>query len=442
VLRSLRALLLFWGVFASYGLQWLLTRLFGRRRLQARLERVHRNNARRLARGFARLRGVFIKLGQVLSVIGTFLPKAYAEELERLQDQVPPRPFSEVHGRLLEAFGEDALALFESFERTPLAAASLAQVHHARSRDGRELAVKVLYPGIEELIRLDLGVLRSILPVVKCLITVSRIERVLDQVEVMLHKETNYVQERANIERIRAFFTERDDIVVPDVVEELTRGGVLSMSYESGTKITDFEGLSAAGIDTEAVAKLLVEAYFAMLFEHSVFHADPHPGNFLVRPGPHLVILDYGAVFDITPALAEGMRQVVMGALARDDEQILNGLERMGFVSETGDRELLKEVGKEYLRVLANVKIRDFSKLDRRAVEQLSGYRQLRGRLREVMKNVEYPEGFFYVERTVVLLFGLVGRLAPKRGLPGLVGPHAAMVFARALAVQPPAAPA
>ena len=435
MLRSLRALLLFCAVFASYGFQWLLARVFGPRRLRARLERVHCKNARRLARGFARLRGVFIKLGQVLSVIGTFLPKAYADELERLQDQVPPRPFSEVEGRLHEAFGENALSLFENFEREPLAAASLAQVHRARSRDGRELAVKVLYPGIEELIRLDLAVLRSILPVVKRLITVSRIERVLDQVEVMLQKETNYAQERANIERIRAIFAGREDIVVPDVVEELTRGGVLSMSYETGTKITDFEGLSAAGIDTEAVAKMLVEAYFAMLFEHSVFHADPHPGNFLVRPGPRLVILDYGAVFDVTPALADGMRRVVMGALARDDEQILNGLERMGFVSETGDRELLSQVGKEYLQVLANVKIQDFSKLDRRAVAQL------RGRLREVMKNVEYPEGFFYVERTIALLFGLVGRLAPKHGLPGVVGPHAAVMFARALAVQP-AAPA
>jgi predicted unusual protein kinase regulating ubiquinone biosynthesis (AarF/ABC1/UbiB family) len=427
---------LFWAVFASYGLQWLLAKLLGRRRLRPRLARVHRANARRLARGFARLRGVFIKLGQVLSVVGTFLPKAYAEELERLQDQVPPRPFREILGRLREAFGDDALSRFESFEPTPLAAASLAQVHRARSHDGRLLAVKVLYPGIEELIRRDLAVLRSILPIVRRLITVSRIERVLDQVAVMLQKETNYAEEKANIERMRGIFAGRTDIVVPEVVEELTRGGVLTMSHESGIKIIDFESLAAAGVDNEAVARLLVDAYFTMLFDHSVFHADPHPGNFLVRPGPELVILDYGAVFDITPPLAEGMRMVVMGALARDDEQILNGLERMGFVAESGDRELLKRVGKEYLRVLADVKIEDFSRLDRRAVEQLSGYRQLRGQLRDVMRHVEYPEGFFYVERTLALLFGLVGRLAPKRGLPGLVAPHAAKAFARALAAQ------
>jgi predicted unusual protein kinase regulating ubiquinone biosynthesis (AarF/ABC1/UbiB family) len=427
---------LFWAVFASYGLQWLLAKLLGRRRLRPRLARVHRANARRLARGFARLRGVFIKLGQVLSVVGTFLPKAYAEELERLQDQVPPRPFREILGRLREAFGDDALSRFESFEPTPLAAASLAQVHRARSHDGRLLAVKVLYPGIEELIRRDLAVLRSILPIVRRLITVSRIERVLDQVAVMLQKETNYAEEKANIERMRGIFAGRTDIVVPEVVDELTRGGVLTMSHESGIKIIDFEGLAAAGVDNEAVARLLVDAYFTMLFDHSVFHADPHPGNFLVRPGPELVILDYGAVFDITPPLAEGMRMVVMGALARDDEQILNGLERMGFVAESGDRELLKRVGKEYLRVLADVKIEDFSRLDRRAVEQLSGYRQLRGQLRDVMRHVEYPEGFFYVERTLALLFGLVGRLAPKRGLPGLVAPHAAKAFARALAAQ------
>jgi predicted unusual protein kinase regulating ubiquinone biosynthesis (AarF/ABC1/UbiB family) len=174
-----------------------------------------------------------------------------------------------------------------------------------------------------------------------------------------------------------------------------------------------------------------------MLLEHRVFHADPHPGNFLVRPGPQLVILDFGAVEDVTPALADGMLGVVTGGITRDPERVLRGLERMGFVAEGGDRDLLRRVGLEYLETLASARIEDYSRLDRAAIDKLSGAQQVRGRLRDIMKHVEYPEGYFYVERTLVLLFGLVGQLAPKAGLPGVAGPVAARVMMQSLATSP-----
>lgn len=429
MLRSIRALLLFWTVILSYAWEWLIGKVIPGAWATKRMQRAHVKNARRLADGFARLRGVFIKMGQVLSVVGTFLPPAFGDALERLQDQVPPRPFDEIEGRLREAFGADPLARFGSFEREPLAAASLAQVHRATTRDGREVAVKVLYPGIETLIRRDLAVLRSLLPVVRLLIKVSRVERVFDELSAMLARETDYAHERSNMERLRGIFTGRANVVVPDVIDELTAGGVLTMSFERGLKINDLEGQAAQSIDSAEVAKLLVDAYFTMLLEHRVFHADPHPGNFLVRPGPTLVILDYGAVEELTPALSAGMKVVILGGLTRNDDQILAGIEQMGFVAAGGDRELLKQVGREYLKVLSSVKIEDFSRLDRQTMEKLSGYAQTRGKLRAVMKSVEYPEGYFYVERTLALLFGLVAQLAPKVGLPGLVMPHAPKLF-------------
>jgi predicted unusual protein kinase regulating ubiquinone biosynthesis (AarF/ABC1/UbiB family) len=437
VLRSLRALVLFWTIFLSYGVTYVGAKLVGRARGAKLFERAHVTNARRLARGFSSLRGVFIKIGQVISVTATFLPPAYAEALEDLQDKVPPRPFGEIEGRLEEAFGADPLARFGSFEREPIAAASLSQVHRATAKDGRPLAVKVLYPGIERLIQSDLGVLRSILPVIRLVAPIGRVERVLDQLSAMLARETDYAHERENIERLRAIFADRKDVVIPSVAADLTNAGVLSMSFEQGAKITDFESLRTLGVDAEAVGKLLVECYFEMLLRRRVFHADPHPGNFLVRPGPALVILDYGAVEEVTPALAEGMKAVVLGVLAKDDDRILRGLEQMGFVASGGDRELLRNVGREYLGVLGNMKIGDFSRLDRAELEKLSGFRQVRGRLRQVMKSVEYPDGYFYVERTLVLLFGLAGLLAPRLGLPGLVLPYASRAMAAALAPDP-----
>jgi ubiquinone biosynthesis protein len=434
-------LALFWTVILSYAWEWMLARVLTVPHARRRLERAHLRNARRLSIGFARLRGVFIKMGQVLSVVGTFLPAAFAEALESLQDQVPTRPFSEIQGRLREAFGDDPLARFGSFEREPIAAASLAQVHRATTRDGRAIAVKVLYPGIELLIRRDLAVLRSLLPVIKWVVKVGRVERVFEELSAMLARETDYQHERANMTRIRDIFQGRSDVVVPEVIAELSRGGVLSMTFEPGIKINDLDAERAQGIDADAVAKLLVDCYFTMLLDHRVFHADPHPGNFLVRPGPTLVILDYGAVEDLTPALSAGMKVVILGAITKNDEQILAGLEQMGFVARGGDRELLKQVGREYLQVLGSVKIEDFSRLDRQTVEKLSGYQQIRGRLRTVMKSVEYPEGYFYVERTLALLFGLVAQLSPKLGLPGLVVPHASKLFMRGFTPSPAPAP-
>jgi ubiquinone biosynthesis protein len=168
-----------------------------------------------------------------------------------------------------------------------------------------------------------------------------------------------------------------------------------------------------------------------MLFEHRVFHADPHPGNFIVRPGPKLVVLDYGAVEEVTDALAEGMKLVALGAITKQDEMVLAGVERMGFVAPSGDRALLTQVGHEYLRALSEVRITDFSRLDLGTLGKLSGYQQVKGRLRQVLRSVVYPDGYFYVERTLVLLFGLVGQLDPEHGLPGLALPYAMRVLAQ-----------
>jgi predicted unusual protein kinase regulating ubiquinone biosynthesis (AarF/ABC1/UbiB family) len=434
LLRSLRALYLFFSILGSYGAFYALRAVLGRERTALRLERVHERNALRLADGFSRLRGVFIKMGQVLSVLGGFLPRAYGVALERLQDRVPPRPFHEIEGRLREALGPDALARFGNLEREPIAAASLAQVHRGTTVDGRRIAVKVLYPGIETLIRRDLAVLRVILPVARILLPITRLERILDQLSAMLARETDYIQERRNIERVRQTLAEQSEVIIPHVVDELTARSVLTMTFEDGIKITDFEAIDRAGIDRDAIARLLVECYYAMLLEHRVFHADPHPGNFLVRPGPKLVILDFGAVEEVTPELAEGMQQVVLGGIGRNADQVLRGLERMGFVADGGDRDLLEKVGRDYLKVLANLQIDDFSNIDRDAVEKMSGFAQVRGRLRSIMRHVQYPDGYFYIERTLVLLFGLVGQLAPKSGLPGVAAPVAAKAMLRSFA--------
>jgi ubiquinone biosynthesis protein len=432
VFRSLRALLLFWGLLAGYLWVYLQGRLFGG--FEARLARAHARGARRLAEGFSELGGVFIKVGQVLSVVGTFLPKAYVEALETLQDKVRPRPFREVTRRLEAALGYQPLRRFRHIDRRPIAAASLAQVHRAISHDGRELAVKVLYPGIEEWIRSDLWVLRSLQPVVNWLIPITHSERILEQLETMLARETNLEHERTNLEKMRTLFAGRADIVVPSVERELTSGAVLTMSFEHGLKVNDTAGLEQAGILGVEVANKIVDCYVTMLLEHRLFHADPHPGNFLIRKeggALTLVLLDFGAVETLSEDMAAGMRLVLEGALLGDDDKLLSGVATMGFVAEHGDRDLLRQAGHEYLEVFRSMNLTNLSGLNREHFEKLGGYAALRGKLREVMRNVQYPPGYFYVERTLVLLFGLIGKLAPEQGLVGLLLPRAARVLSR-----------
>ena len=433
--RSLRAFFLLCRVLASYGLQWSLAKLGGSQRFDTRWARVHATNARRLRDGFASLGGVFIKLGQVISVMGGFLPGAFRTELEALQDRVPPRDFRAIEGRLREAFGEAPLRHFATFDREPLAAASLAQVHRATLTDGREVVVKVLYPGIETWIARDLFVISLFIPILARIFPIGGLGRVLEQLRAMLGRETDYENELRNLERMRGLLSHRKDVVVPAPVAQLCRASVLTLDYEPGTKLSEQENLAERGIDPESVARLLTDCYLEMLFQHQVFHADPHPGNFLVRPGPVLVILDYGAVEEASDELVGGLRTAVLGALTRDANRVLEGAEQMGFVAPGGDRDVLREAGVKYLEAVATLRIDDYDRFDPTRIRKATG--QTLTSIRAILRHMEYPEGYFYVERTFGLLFGLVAQLAPRKGLPGIAAPLASKMMLRSLAQRP-----
>lgn len=435
MLRFLLAFTLVAQVVSSYLVQWLLVKATGGRFFQGRWQTVHNANAQRLTRRFATLRGGFIKLGQVIAVMGGFLPEPYQRHLATLQDRVPPQPFSQIETRLRQALGPDALSRFGSFEETPIAAASLAQVHRAQLADGREVAIKILYPGIEKLIESDLKFLQRLLPLLRLLVPIVGLERVHEQLSAMLRRETDYGRERLNMETVRSIFAHRTDVVVPQVVEELCGDAVLTMSFELGESLGRPEELQAHGIDPEAVATLLTDCYLTMLFEHRRFHADPHPGNFLVRPGPVLVILDYGAVESVTEQMVEGLKTAAVGALCRNPEQVLDGAEQMGFAAPDADRQLLRRAGRKVLRSLGELQVADYDKLNPHQVRQQVA--PPLSELRPLLRHIQYPEGYFYVERTLALLFGLVARLAPQRGLPGIAAPLISKVMLRGLAAKP-----
>lgn len=445
-LRLARATVLFGTIFLSYLLQLGLERLFGRARLRARWQRLHRKNARRLYRGMVRMRGVYIKLGQVLSIMGTFLPRAYAEELERLQDQVPPRSWREIERALRTSLGKAPREVFARIEERPIAAASLGQVHRATLRGGEDVAVKVLYPNIATIIRVDLRVFGWAMKVYGWFVPMSGLERVAEQLRDLLDRETNLRHEARCLERMATNFADDPDVLFPRVFHELSTERVLVMTFMEGIKISRREELEAAGIDPYAVARKLVETFYKQLFLDRFFHADPHPGNFLVQKGPRgprIVVLDFGAATEARDELITGMLDILRGLFARDDALVLRGIETMGFVAKGGDRALLERTVRGYFQKLLSLDIQDFGRIDPDVAARLADPGLRREELRELMKSVEYPEGWFYVERAIVILFGLSAQLAPKLNTIQVGFPYIMRVLAeRAATPQPSPAPA
>ena len=216
-------------------------------------------------------------------------------------------------------------------------------------------------------------------------------------------------------------FEKEKDILFPAPIAALTTSDVLVMTFMEGIKINKLDEMRAANIDPHAVATRFVECFYKQLFVDRFFHADPHPGNFLVQPGrnprrPKIVVLDFGAVSEVQDSLVDGLIDVIGGLLEQDGKKLLDGFLHMGFASREANRELLERTVETYFQRLLRIKDRTPGALMRanaRELESLVDPEVAREELRELMRSVEYPDGWFYVERASVLVFWLVGQIDP-----------------------------
>jgi predicted unusual protein kinase regulating ubiquinone biosynthesis (AarF/ABC1/UbiB family) len=224
---------------------------------------VHQRNARRVVQMILELKGLFIKVGQMISILTNFLPEDFRQELEALQDQIPPRPLDEIVGRIEDEFGRPPGEMFASFDPTPLASASLAQVHRATLHDGREVAVKVQHLDIEEVARLDLHTIRNLLGLIGAVTRVKGIAAQYNQIQQMILAELDFVQEAHHIEAIAANFKNQERVSFPEVAHEYSSERVLTTEFIDAVKVTNLAALDAFGIDRQDLARRVVEAYCA-----------------------------------------------------------------------------------------------------------------------------------------------------------------------------------
>jgi len=318
---------------------------------EAKRHRHHKRSARRFYEVAVRRQGLLIKLGQIIGSRPDLIPDEYIHVLSRLQDAVPPRSFEtvrEVIERELERPLDD---VFDDFEQTPIASASLAQVHRAKLKDGRVVAVKVQYPGIEEIVDNDLRNVRLLLRIL------ARFERNLDFtpiIEELSHNaplELDFINEGHNAEMIAKNFAERQNVVVPAIYWEYTTRRVLTMEFMEGDKITDVEALRRAGIDPPDVAQLVTDLYCEQLFLHGMFHADPHPGNLLVQPGPTIVMLDFGLCRQYDDKFRLAYAKMTNALVRWDLPALIESYKEMGIkVKNPDDPATYVEMGRSFMQ--------------------------------------------------------------------------------------------
>ena len=280
--------------------------------------------ASELADDLEKLGPTFVKLGQLLSTRVELLPRAYLEALARLQDKVEPFPFDEVEKIVTSELGVRMSKAFSDFEVAPMAAASLGQVHRARLRDGRQVAVKVQRPGIRDAMLEDLDALDEIAEFLDNHTAAGkRYEfcQMLDQFRKSLLRELDYRLEASNLTTIGKNLTEFEHIVVPEPVADYVTSRVLTMQYVHGKKITDLNPLARMEFDGDALAEELFRAYLQQILVDGFFHADPHPGNVFLTDDYRIALIDLGMVGKIMPGLQEQLLQLLLSiAEGRGDD--------------------------------------------------------------------------------------------------------------------------
>jgi len=428
--RFVRAYVTTFSVIGSYLWLAFWSRIFGQSWHDQRIRDVHKRNAVLVNATILHLQGLFIKVGQLLSIMANFLPEEFRSELEGLQDQVPPRPFDEIAERIQGELGGTVDELFASFNRECIASASLGQVHEARTKDGQRVAVKVQHKDIDEMVRLDLITIRRIMMIVQWFVPVQGLDAYYHQIKGLLYEELDFAREADNVERIAKNFTADDRIVFPTPVRELSTHRVLTASFVEGKKIGDMAGIDALGLDKKDIANRLVRAYCQMIFVDGVYHADPHPGNVLVREDGALILLDFGAVAELSPSMRDGIPEFLEGVLRRDTDRLIKALRKMGFLSRTGDEQVSEKIIEYFHRRFQDeVKLESFNlkdiKIDpQRGFENLLDLRKMNIGMKELSSAFHIPKDWVLLERTIILLYGCCSMLDPDLNPMAIIQPY------------------
>ena len=436
--RTLLAYLVALRVLTSYLWLGFLGRYSTEEANERRINRAHHRNARRIYSAIVELQGLYIKVGQLFSIMANFLPEAFRRELAGLQDQVPAREYEAIERRIRDEFnGRGPEDLFESFERTPIASASIGQVHAARLPGGRKVAVKVQYPDIEQTVRADLHSLKRIFRLIEKFVPYHGLDAVYQEIRAIVLQELDFTAEAQHAARIGTTFEGWENVHFPEVIDNLTTRRVITTEFVDGVKADDTSALHRMGIDRQRTAKLIIEAYCQQIFHHGTYHADPHPGNILISkiPGgveedPKITFIDFGAVAQISDNMRRGLLQLMQAAINRDTQRIVDALQTMGFIAHRADPHVYDRVI-EYFhqKFQQQVQIDSFNLKEirfdaQRGLENIADLRQMNISLGDLKATFHVPKEWIMLERTVLMIMGLCTVLDPQLNPMTIIRPH------------------
>lgn len=302
----------------------------------ARTPEFHRRRAERLVARIAALGPTFVKLAQVFASRADLIPEPYLGALGTLTDQVPPVSWDAIRAQLCAAYGDGAMQVFEWLDERPVAAASLGQVHRARWR-GRDVAVKVLRPGIEHTVARDLASARAITAWAARRWPTPHLlgfQALVEEFGARISEEMDFRLEAEYAHEARANFAGNPRVLIPEVMHELTRQRVLVLEFVEGTRV---DRLAAGGVDASRLAGLVMEVYVQMMLVDGLFHADPHPGNLMLTADGRLVLLDFGMMVRVAPELRMKLIRTVFASIRRDAAAVADGFRALGVFAPGAD---------------------------------------------------------------------------------------------------------
>ncbi|KAF3630510.1 ABC2 isoform 3 [Capsicum annuum] len=440
-----------WGsVFTFLFKAWLNNQKFSYRGGMTEAKKAERRKilARWLKETILRLGPTFIKIGQQFSTRVDILAQEYVDQLSELQDQVPPFPSKTAVAIVEEELGGALDDIFERFDREPIAAASLGQVHRARL-NGKEVVVKVQRPGLKDLFDIDLKNLRVIAEYLQKIDPKSDGAKrdwvaIYDECASVLYQEIDYTKEAANAELFASNFKNMDYVKVPSIYWEYTTPQILTMEYVPGIKINRIEALDQLGVDRKRLGRYAVESYLEQILSHGFFHADPHPGNIAVDDvnGGRLIFYDFGMMGSISPNIREGLLETFYGVYEKDPDKVLQASIQMGILVPTGDMTAVRRTAQFFLnsfeeRLAAQRKEREMAETELGFKKPLTKEEQKekkKQRLAAIGEDLlaiaadqpfRFPATFTFVVRAFSVLDGIGKGLDPRFDITEIAKPYA-----------------
>ena len=364
----------------------------------------------------------FIKLAQAMSNRADLLPQALIDEFEKLQSNVPPFETALARQIIEEELGRPISDVFSEFDDVTLGSASIGQVHRARLLTGEEVVVKVQRPGVREKVRSDLALLHELVRLTAGFLQkqgLANPQDVVDAFERSMSKELDYTAEARSMEQFRKLYADYTTFYIPKPFRELSTARILVIEFVSGCKITDKPQLLAWGLSPETVAETGMDIYLTQIFEFGIFHADPHPGNVLVRPDGTVVLIDFGMVGRLTKQQKYAFAGVFIGMARQDARSMALNFRRLALTAEIPDMRAFESDLSQLIEDFATLDVKEMSMSDLADALQMVIYNY----------KLQVPGAVFLILRALVILEGIGKVLHPNFNTFEFVRPYGAKIL-------------